>query len=158
MSRLGGAARAIMICGATSGAGKSLLTTALARWYARQGLRVAPFKAQNMSNNARVVDGGEMGSAQYFQALAARSVPEVRMNPVLLKPERETQSQVILLGRRCDDLSRMEWHARAERLWPVVRSCLDELRAAHDLVLIEGAGSPAEINLAATDIVNMRVA
>ena len=92
-------ARAVMVCGTTSGAGKSFLATALARWYARRGLKVAPFKAQNMSNNARVAAGGEMGSAQYFQALAARAVPDVRMNPVLLKPEKDTQSQVILLGR-----------------------------------------------------------
>ncbi|HEX4241368.1 MAG TPA: cobyric acid synthase [Steroidobacteraceae bacterium] len=151
-------ARAVMVCGTTSGAGKSLLATALARWYARQGLKVAPFKAQNMSNNARVVDGGEMGSAQYFQALAARCTPDVRMNPVLLKPEKDTHSQVILLGQRRDDLSALEWHARATQLWPVVQRCLEELRATHDVVVIEGAGSPAEINLAATDIVNMRVA
>jgi len=84
---------AVMICGTTSGAGKSLLATAMARWYARQGLSVAPFKAQNMSNNARVAVGGEMGSAQYFQALAARCVPDVRMNPVLLKPETETKAR-----------------------------------------------------------------
>src|SRR5271165_2219616 len=107
-------ARAIMVCGTTSGAGKSFLATALARWYARRGLRVAPFKAQNMSNNARVVADGEMGSAQYFQALAARTVPDVRMNPVLLKPEKDTQSQVILLGRYDGELSRMPWRERAE--------------------------------------------
>ena len=89
-----------MVCGTTSGAGKSFLATALARWYSRQGLAVAPFKAQNMSNNARVVSGGEMGSAQYFQALAARAVPDVRMNPILLKPESDTHSPVVLLGRR----------------------------------------------------------
>jgi adenosylcobyric acid synthase len=147
-----------MVCGTTSGAGKSFLATALARWYVRQGFRVAPFKAQNMSNNARVVADGEMGSAQYFQALAARCVPDVRMNPVLLKPEADTHSQVILLGRRRDDLSRMEWQERAQQLWPTVASCLEELRAGHDVVVIEGAGSPAEINLATTDIVNMRVA
>jgi adenosylcobyric acid synthase len=151
-------ARAVMVCGTTSGAGKSFLATALARWYSRQGLKVAPFKAQNMSNNARVVAGGEMGSAQYFQALAARCVPEVRMNPILLKPESETRSQVILLGQRRDELSAMEWRARAEHLWPTVRGCLEELLAGHDLVIIEGAGSPAEINLRMTDIVNMRVA
>jgi adenosylcobyric acid synthase len=110
-----------------------------------------------MSNNARVVAGGEMGSAQYFQAIAARCVPEVRMNPVLLKPEKDTQSQVILLGERRDDLTRMEWHARAEHLWPTIRSCLDGLAASHDVLVIEGAGSPAEINLP-SDIVNMRVA
>jgi adenosylcobyric acid synthase len=149
---------AVMICGTTSGAGKSLLATAMARWYARQGLRVAPFKAQNMSNNARVVVGGEMGSAQYFQALAARCVPEVRMNPVLLKPETDTQSQVILLGQRNDRLSSMEWRQRSEHLWPTIRSCLDGLLASYDVVVIEGAGSPAEINLQSTDIVNMRVA
>jgi adenosylcobyric acid synthase len=151
-------ARAVMVCGTTSGAGKSFLATALARWYSRQGFKVAPFKAQNMSNNARVVTGGEMGSAQYFQALAARVIPDVRMNPILLKPENDTHSQVILLGERRDDLSRMEWRARAEHLWPTIRSCLDDLLASHDVVVIEGAGSPAEINLQSTDIVNMRVA
>jgi adenosylcobyric acid synthase len=151
-------ARAVMVCGTTSGAGKSFLTAALARWYSRRGLKVAPFKAQNMSNNARVVAGGEMGSAQYFQALAAGSVADVRMNPVLLKPEADTRSQVILLGQRRDDLSSMEWRERAQLLWPTVFSCLEDLRAAHDVVVIEGAGSPAEINLASSDIVNMRVA
>jgi adenosylcobyric acid synthase len=147
-----------MVCGTTSGAGKSLLATALARWYSRQGLTVAPFKAQNMSNNARVVADGEMGSAQYFQALAARCDPDVRMNPILLKPEADTHSQVILLGQRRDDLSRMEWRERAVHLWPTVLACLEQLRAEYDVVIIEGAGSPAEINLAPTDIVNMRVA
>ena len=147
-----------MVCGTTSGAGKSLLATALARWYRRQGLKVAPFKAQNMSNNARVAAGGEMGSAQYFQALAAGCVPDVRMNPVLLKPESDTHSQVILLGQRRDDLSGMEWRARAEHLWPTIVACLEEVLAGHEVVVIEGAGSPAEINLSATDIVNMRVA
>ncbi len=151
-------AAAVMVCGTTSGAGKSFLATALARWYARNGLRVAPFKAQNMSNNARVVVGGEMGSAQYFQALAARTVPHVRMNPVLLKPERDTRSQVILLGQRDDRLSAMEWRERSTLLWPTIRGCVEDLRADHDVLVIEGAGSPAEINLQSTDIVNMRVA
>src|SRR5512139_954368 len=113
-------ARAVMVLGTTSGAGKSWLTTALCRWYARQGLKVAPFKAQNMSNNARVVAGpagsGEIGSAQYFQALAARAEPDVRMNPLLLKPERDTHSQVVLLGRVDEALTRMDWRGRSERV------------------------------------------
>ena len=150
--------RAIMVCGTTSGAGKSFLVTALARWYARQGLKVAPFKAQNMSNNARVVADGEMGSAQYFQALAARAEPEVRMNPVLLKPENDTQSQVIVLGRPDAELSRTPWRERSERLWPIVRASLEALLAENELLVIEGAGSPAEINLDCSDIVNMRIA
>ncbi len=150
--------RALMIQGTTSAAGKSLLVTALCRYFADRGVRVAPFKAQNMSNNARVVQGGEIGSAQYFQALAARAVPEVRMNPVLLKPEADTRSQVVVLGRADLELSRLPWRARAARLWPVVRRALRELLDAYDLVLIEGAGSPAEINLQDADIVNMRVA
>ncbi|WP_180683436.1 cobyric acid synthase [Tepidicella baoligensis] len=153
----------IMVLGTTSGAGKSWLATALCRHYAHRGLRVAPFKAQNMSNNARVVptpDGrwGEIGSAQYFQALAARVRPEVRMNPVLLKPEADTRSQVLLLGQVDRALSDMPWRGRSERVWPSIRAALDGLRAEYDLVVIEGAGSPAEINLHASDIVNMRVA
>ncbi len=158
-------ARCVMVLGTTSGAGKSWLTTALCRHYARQGLKVAPFKAQNMSNNARVVactenrpDGGEIGSAQYFQALAARAEPEVRMNPLLLKPEADTRSQVVLMGRVDEALSAMPWRERSLSVWPRVAASLDELRAENDVVVIEGAGSPAEINLHASDIVNMRVA
>ena len=151
-------AKAIMVLGTTSGAGKSWLTTALCRYYARKGLKVAPFKAQNMSNNARVVDGGEIGSAQYFQSLAANSVPEVRMNPLLLKPERDTHSQVILLGQVDDELTQAPWRDRSERVWPTIQKALSELLAQNDVVVIEGAGSPAEINLKANDIVNMRVA
>ena len=136
-------ARCVMVLGTTSGAGKSWLATALCRWYARQGLRVAPFKAQNMSNNARVVarpDGGEgeIGSAQYFQALAARAVPDVRMNPVLLKPEHDTHSQFVLLGRVDDGLSATPWRERGARVWPQVAQALDELRAQNDVVVIEG--------------------
>ncbi len=152
------AARCVMVLGTTSGAGKSWLATALCRWYARQGLRVAPFKAQNMSNNARVVAGGEIGSAQYFQALAAGAVPEVRMNPLLLKPEHDTHSQVVLMGQVDTTLSRMAWRGRSASVWPVIRQALDELIAENDVVVIEGAGSPAEINLADCDIVNMKVA
>ena len=151
-------AKAVMVLGTTSGAGKSWLTTALCRYYARQGLKVAPYKSQNMSNNARVVAGGEIGSAQYFQALAARATPEVRMNPLLLKPEKDTQSQVVLLGQVNAELSKMAWRDRSAVVWPVVAQALDELLAENDVVVIEGAGSPAEINLKASDIVNMRVA
>ena len=151
-------AKSVMVLGTTSGAGKSWLTTALCRYYARQGLKVAPFKAQNMSNNARVVSGGEIGSAQYFQALAARAMPEVRMNPLLLKPEKDTQSQVILLGQVNAELSRMAWRGRSASVWPVIAQALDELLEENDVVVIEGAGSPAEINLKDSDIVNMRVA
>ena len=155
--------RAVMVLGTTSGAGKSWLATALCRWSARQGLRVAPFKAQNMSNNARVVPGrdgvmGEIGSAQYFQALAARAEPEVRMNPVLLKPEHDTASQVVVLGEARAELSQLPWRERSERLWPFARDALHALLRENDLVVIEGAGSPAEINLHASDYVNMRTA
>ncbi|MBC7548033.1 MAG: cobyric acid synthase [Polaromonas sp.] len=151
-------AKAVMVLGTTSGAGKSWLTTALCRYYVRQGLKVAPYKAQNMSNNARVVSQGEIGSAQYFQALAAGVVPEVRMNPLLLKPEKDTQSQVVLMGQVNTELSRLDWRSRSARVWPVVAQALDELMAENDVVVIEGAGSPAEINLKHSDIVNMRVA
>jgi adenosylcobyric acid synthase len=156
-------ARAIMVLGTTSGAGKSWLATALCRWYARRGFRVAPFKAQNMSNNARVVpapDGtmGEIGSAQYFQALAARATPEVRQNPVLLKPEADTRSQVVVLGEVRRDLGAVPWRERSELLWPFARDALHALMAENDVVVIEGAGSPAEINLHASDYVNMRTA
>ncbi|MDX9844047.1 MAG: cobyric acid synthase [Aquabacterium sp.] len=156
-------ARAVMVLGTTSGAGKSWLATALCRWYARQGLKVAPFKAQNMSNNARVVPGldgrlGEIGSAQYFQALAAGVTPDVRMNPVLLKPEQDTASQVVVMGEVRDDLRRVPWRERSEHLWPHARAGLQSLMADHDVVVIEGAGSPAEINLHSSDYVNMRTA
>ena len=151
-------ARCVMVLGTTSGAGKSWLTTALCRHYARQGLKVAPFKAQNMSNNARVVTGGEIGSAQYFQALAAGVAPEVCMNPLLIKPERDTGSQVVLMGQVDEVLSRMPWRGRSATVWPAIQSALDRLIADNDVVVIEGAGSPAEINLSSSDIVNMRVA
>ena len=151
-------ARCVMVLGTTSGAGKSWLATALCRHYARQGLKVAAFKAQNMSNNARVVAGGEIGSAQYFQALAARAEPDVRMNPLLLKPEADTRSQVVLLGQVSQSLSDMPWRGRSLHVWPAIAQALDELRAENDVVVIEGAGSPAEINLMDSDIVNLRVA
>jgi adenosylcobyric acid synthase len=111
-----------------------------------------------MSNNARVAAGGEIGSAQYFQALAARAVPDVRMNPVLLKPERDTHSQVVMLGQVDPALTAMPWRERSAQAWPRVAQALDELRASHDVVVIEGAGSPAEINLRDSDYVNLRTA
>ena len=156
-------AHAVMVLGCTSGAGKSWLATALCRIYARKGYRVAPFKAQNMSNHARVValvDGGEgeIGSAQYFQALAAGVTPEVRMNPVLLKPESDTCSQVVLMGKVREDLRSLAWRERSEELWGVARAAYLSLAADYDLIVLEGAGSPAEINLAGSDFVNTRSA
>jgi adenosylcobyric acid synthase len=158
---------ALMVWGASSGAGKSLLATALCRWAASQGMDVAPFKAQNMSNNARVVpleaehaDSGlgEIGSAQYFQALAARVAPHVDMNPVLLKPERDTASQVVLQGRVNAGLSRQPWRERSAVLASAARASFERLAARHELLVIEGAGSPAEINLAPQDYVNLGAA
>lgn len=156
-------ARCIMVLGTSSGAGKSWVATALCAWYRAQGYKVAPFKAQNMSNNARVVatpDGqwGEIGTAQYLQALAAGAVPDVRMNPLLLKPEADTRSQVVLFGQVDEALSAMPWRGRSLKVWPQIAQALDALRAENDVVVIEGAGSPAEINLHSSDVVNMRVA
>ncbi|HEU4622626.1 MAG TPA: cobyric acid synthase, partial [Burkholderiaceae bacterium] len=156
-------ARVVMVLGCTSGAGKSWIATALCRWYARRGWRVRPFKAQNMSNHARVVDlgdggVGEIGSAQYFQALAAQTTPDVRMNPVLLKPEADTRSQVIVMGRVRHDLADVPWRERSPLLWAEAHAALESLLADTDVLIIEGAGSPAEINLAADDYVNTRTA
>ncbi len=152
-------ANVIMVQGTTSHAGKSVLAAALCRIYARRGLRVAPFKAQNMALNSYVtLDGGEIGRAQAYQAAAAGIEAQVDMNPVLLKPNSQTGSQVIVLGRPIGNMSVREYHAFQQTVWPTVTGALDRLRAAYDLVVIEGAGSPAEINLRAQDIVNMKVA
>ena len=151
--------RPIMVMGCTSDAGKSFLTTALCRHLADRGLRVAPFKAQNMSTNAAVTaDGSEIGRAQYVQALAARTAPEARMNPVLLKPKADTHSQVIVMGRYDATTTALPWLERRSRLWPVVQDALHSLIRDFDQVVIEGAGSPAEVNLRSSDIVNMSVA
>jgi adenosylcobyric acid synthase len=148
-----------MVQGCTSHAGKSYLTAALCRLLADEGLSVAPFKAQNMSNNAGVTeDGRELGRAQIVQAAAARIAPEARMNPVLIKPEADTRSQVVVLGEADLALSQLPWRERRAALWPVVRSSLHSLLGDFDVVVIEGAGSPAEINLRDGDIVNMAVA
>jgi adenosylcobyric acid synthase len=149
---------ALAVHGTTSWAGKSLVATALCRWFVRRGVLVAPFKAANMSNNARVVDGGEIGSAQYLQALAAGVTPDVRMNPVLVKPEADTKSQVVLLGQADPELSALPWRRRAERQWAVAQDALRALLSEYELVVLEGAGSPAEINLRSTDLANMRAA
>jgi adenosylcobyric acid synthase len=149
----------IMIMGCTSDAGKSFLVTALCRLLADRGVRVAPFKAQNMSNNAAVTaDGLEMGRAQYLQALAARVEPAARMNPILLKPTSDRSSQVIVNGRVDAAIGAVAWMDRKPFLWPAVRAALDGLLAEFDQLVIEGAGSPAEVNLRDCDIVNMSVA
>ena len=149
-------ARVLMVQGCTSWAGKSLLTTVLCRWLADAGVDVAPFKAQNMSNNARVTPQGEIGVAQWLQARAARVAPSVDHNPVLLKPEAQTRSQVVVHGRVRPDLTAMPWRDRAPHLWAPIAASLARLRDQHEVLVVEGAGSPAEINL--PDVVNRRVA
>lgn len=149
----------IMLMGCTSDAGKSFLTAALCRHFANRAIRVAPFKAQNMSNNAAVTpDGREIGRAQYLQALAARTTPQARMNPILLKPSADTFSQVIVMGKVDALVGALPWMERKHYLWPIVQDALDGLLQDYEQVVIEGAGSPAEINLRAGDIVNMSVA
>jgi len=151
--------RAIMVLGCSSDAGKSFLVAALCRWFARRGERVAPFKAQNMSNNAAVcADGSEIGRAQYLQALAAGVAPEARMNPVLLKPEADTHSQVVVMGRHDPTLTATPWLERRGPLWSTIAGALDSLLRDFDRVVLEGAGSPAEPNLMRYDLVNLAVA
>jgi adenosylcobyric acid synthase len=150
---------ALMVQGTASGVGKSLMTAALCRIFSDRGWCVAPFKAQNMSNNAGATASGlEIARAQLLQARAARVQPDVRMNPVLLKPLNERTSDVVVLGRSSRELRDLPWHDRKAILWPVVAASYDALRASFDLVIIEGAGSPAETNLRRSDIVNMDVA
>jgi adenosylcobyric acid synthase len=147
-----------MIQGVSSDAGKSFVAAGLCRWLSRQGLSVAPFKAQNMSNNARVVEGGEIGSAQWLQAIAAGVTPDTRMNPILLKPESDRRSQVVLNGVANEELTNLPWRGRSRRLWPHVVTAYESLAAQYEFIVIEGAGSPAETNLWADDVVNMSVA
>ena len=149
---------ALMVQGVSSDAGKSLLVTALCAWARRQGIHAVPFKAQNMSNNARIVDGGEIGNAQWLQALAAGVEPDVRMNPILLKPESETHSQVVVNGTVSEEFTARAWRGRSVGLWPHVTVALGSLAHQFDVVIIEGAGSPAETNLWPDDIANMAVA
>lgn len=148
-----------MVVGTMSTSGKSLLVTALCRIYARMGLKVAPFKAQNMSNNAAVcADGSEIGRAQALQALAAGVEPEVTMNPVLIKPEADSCSQVILMGKPWSHLHAKNFYAQKDLLWQAIPPALHDLQQRFDLIIIEGAGSPVELNLKQRDIVNMAIA
>lgn len=153
-------ARAVMVLGTSSHAGKSLLTAALCRIFARQGYRVAPFKSQNMSlNSAATPEGLEIGRAQALQAEAAGIAPSVHMNPILLKPSGNMTSQVIVHGKIWGHFSAAEYHQRrVEELMPAVRESYAKLAAENDVIVLEGAGSPAEINLKQHDIVNMRMA
>ena len=148
-----------MVQGTSSHAGKSILVAALCRIFAQEGLRVAPFKAQNMSLNSYATpDGGEIGRSQAVQAAAAMVAPRVEMNPVLLKPEGECRSQVVVMGRPRAVASPREYHRLQASIWQQVTTALNGLRSEYDVVVIEGAGSPAEVNLKDRDIVNMRVA
>ncbi len=150
---------ALLVAGTTSDAGKSVLTAGLCRWLARQGVSVAPFKAQNMSlNSAVTVDGAEVGRAQAMQAAAAGIEVEAAMNPVLLKPGSDQTSQVVVLGRPYADVSALSYRTHKAALLDIALDCLADLRRRYDVVICEGAGSPAEINLRSTDIANMGLA
>ncbi|MDL2279699.1 cobyric acid synthase [Desulfovibrio sp. OttesenSCG-928-G11] len=152
-------ARTLMVQGTSSSAGKSLLVTALCRIFARQGLRVAPFKAQNMAlNSAITAEGHEIGRAQAVQAEAAGLEPEAAMNPVLLKPAGEKCSQVIVMGRAVGHMDAREYYVRRPEFIPAVRAAFEDLAGRCDLIILEGAGSPAEINLRENDIANMGAA
>jgi len=150
---------AIMFQGTSSNAGKSILTAALCRILLQDGIRVAPFKAQNMSLNSFVtIDGLEMGRAQVVQAQAARLDPDVLMNPILLKPNSDTGSQIIVRGKPLGNMSVMDYVSYKKEAMSIVSECYDELASKYDVVILEGAGSPGEVNLKSHDIVNMRMA
>jgi adenosylcobyric acid synthase len=150
---------AVLVAGTTSDAGKSVVTAGICRWLVREGVSVAPFKAQNMSNNSMVsADGAEIGRAQVMQAAAARVQPEAAMNPVLLKPGGENSSQVVVLGRAVGDVTALSYRDLKATLREQVLDCLADLRSRFDVVVCEGAGSPTEINLRADDIANMGLA
>ena len=152
-------AACLAVLGTGSDVGKSVVATALCRIFANRGLRVAPFKAQNMSNNSGVTpEGAEMGRAQIVQAEAARVAPHCDMNPVLLKPVSDIGSQVVLNGTAWMDASSQSYYRNKDFLFAESRAALDRLRRGHDLIILEGAGSCAEVNLMANDIVNLRMA
>ena len=152
-------AKIIMIQGTCSNAGKSLLCAALCRIFRQDGYRVAPFKSQNMALNSFITaDGREMGRAQVVQAEAAGIAPDVRMNPILLKPTSDVGSQVIIMGEAQGNRTAREYWGRKKALLPIIKDAFDSLAAENDIIVIEGAGSPAEINLKQDDIVNMGLA
>lgn len=152
-------ARRIMVQGTGSYVGKSVITAALCRYFREEGFHVAPFKAQNMSNNSFVtLDGGEISRAQAFQAAACGIEPTVEMNPILLKPSSDHSSQVVVLGKPVGVMNAREYHQYQQQLIGVIQKSLEQLSEQYDIVVIEGAGSPAEINLRKFDIVNMAVA
>ena len=154
----------LLVAGTTSDAGKSIVTTGLCRAFARRGLKVAPYKAQNMSNNSMVCaadgdgPGAEIGRAQWIQALAAGAVPEAAMNPVLLKPGGDRKSHVVVMGQPAGEISSAEFIGGRTHLAAAAHAAYDDLASRFDIVVSEGAGSPAEINLRAGDYVNMGLA
>jgi len=151
--------KVLMVQGTSSSVGKSLLVAGLCHLFARRGVRVAPFKAQNMSNNAAVCpDGSEIGRAQATQAYASGLEPHVDMNPVLIKPEADFRSQIVVMGRPWKTLNAREYYPKKDILWEKATAALDRLRERYELIIIEGAGSAAELNLRAGDIVNMAIA
>lgn len=148
-----------MVQGATSSAGKSLLCTGLCRYFYKKGLKVFPFKSQNMSRNAFVdEDGNKIATAQVQQAFACNRKPDVKMNPVLLIPKTDVGSTVVLFGKEFKDMKAREYFEYKKELLPVIEKTFSEIESENDIVVIEGAGSPAEINLRENDIVNMGLA
>ncbi len=149
--------RALSVLGSSSNSGKSWVTTALCRLLCRNGIRVVPFKAQNMSNNSFVtMDGKEIGRAQAVQAEACRMIPSALINPILLKPTGKSGSQLIVDGIAQGHFTAREFYARTEELWPAVVGALEQLRAQYDVIILEGAGSPVELNLLRGDLANLR--
>ncbi len=150
---------ALLVCGTHSDAGKSVVSAGICRWLSRRGVRVAPFKAQNMALNSAVTpDGSEIGRAQAMQAAAAGVEPEATMNPVLIKPSGERHSQVVVMGRPYAEADARSYQELKHALHPIVGAALADLRERFDVVICEGAGSPAEINLRHSDLTNLGLA